>query len=84
MECLTKERIVQIQFHLDDDMSYDEQAFYHAFIDMITEHTFDVFEKRYIGEVQMGNIIKSVTMLIDEYIELRTRKFHKQARTTSK
>lgn len=81
---LTDERIVQIQFHLDDDMSYDEQDFYHAFIDMITEHTFDVFEKRYIGEVQMGNIIKSVTMMIDEYIELRTRKFHKQARTTSK
>lgn len=81
---LTDERIVQIQFHLDDDMSNDEQDFYHAFIDMITEHTFDVFEKRYIGEVQMGNIIKSITMLIDEYIELRTRKFHKQACTTSK
>lgn len=84
MECLTKERIIQIRFFLDDDMNYDKQDFYHAFIDMITEHTFDVFEKRYIGEVQMGNIIKSVTMLIDEYIELRTWKFHKQARTTSK
>ena len=80
---LTEERIIQIQFHLDD-MSYDEQDFYHAFIDMITEHTFDVFEKRYIGEVQMGNIIKSVTMLIEEYIGLRTREFHKQACTTSK
>ena len=68
----------------DDDSSCDEQDVYHAFIEMITEHTFDVFEKRYIGEMQMGNIIKSVTMLIDEYIEFRTRKFHKQARTASK
>lgn len=81
---LTEERIVQIQFFLDDDSGCDEQDVYHAFIEMITEHTFDVFEKRYIGELQMGNIIKSVTMLIDEYIEFRTRKFHEQARTTHK
>lgn len=81
---LTEERIVQIQFFGDDDSSCDEQDVYHAFIEMITEHTFDVFEKRYIGEMQMGNIIKSVTILIDEYIEFRTRKFHKQARTASK
>lgn len=81
---LTEERIVQIQFLGDDDSSCDEQDVYHAFIEMITEHTFDVFEKRYIGEMQMGNIIKSVTILIDEYIEFRTRKFHKQARTASK